>query len=87
MAPESALDQRTTTRPGNAVPPHHDPLLTVKARFGYFVVQAQAARVAGAFQVSGVLENLGTGEKQVFHGCAALARLMDEWGQRSAVTE
>lgn len=51
-------------------------------RFGYFVVQTRAARDGARVDLSGVLEDLGTGEKRAFEGGDALARLMSEWAAR-----
>ena len=51
-------------------------------RFGYFVVQAQAGNGSQSGGISGVLENLGTGEKQAFEGSAGLARLLEQWSRQ-----
>lgn len=51
-----------------------------RARFGYFVVQAQAPSAAGSGEVSGVLENLGTGQKTAFGSTEELGRLLRDWG-------
>lgn len=52
-------------------------------RFGYFVLQAQVAGDHGGIALTGVLENLATGEKQVFTGSDALALLLEDWGRRT----
>lgn len=55
------------------------------ARFGYFVVQTQVVQDATGVALSGVLEDLGTGEKRAFSGGDGLARLVAEWATRSGV--
>lgn len=57
-----------------------DPSRAAPARYGYFVVQVRAERGSDGLEVSGVLENLGSGEKQNFRGAAALAALLESWG-------
>jgi hypothetical protein len=51
-------------------------------RFGYFVVQAKAGNGSHDGGFSGVLENLGTGEKQVFQSSDGLVRLLEEWSRQ-----
>jgi hypothetical protein len=48
-------------------------------RYGYFVVQANARRTATGSDLSGVMEDLTTGEKQAFASAAEVARLMVAW--------
>ena len=50
-------------------------------KFGYFVLQARAVDDRGALELSGVLENLGTGEKQAFASGDELTRLLTNWGK------
>jgi hypothetical protein len=54
--------------------------LDAPARFGYFVLQARAARRAGVLEVSGVIENLVTAEKRPFHRAEQLPELLRDWG-------
>lgn len=63
--------------------PHEPP--PGAARFGYFVVQTQVVRDATGVALTGVLEDLGTGEKRPFSGGEGLARLVAEWATRSGV--
>lgn len=44
-------------------------------RYGYFVVQT----VSAPGRVSGVVENLATGEKRPFESTADLAHLLQNW--------
>jgi hypothetical protein len=53
----------------------------ILAKFGYFVLQAQAVEGRGTVELSGVLENLGTGEKHVFASGDELNRLLRDWGE------
>ena len=57
-----------------------EPLLKVTITHGYFVIQVRAARGPIGMELTGVLENLGTGEKRFFEGGEALAKLIHEWG-------
>ena len=59
-----------------------EPLLSVVVRYGYFVVQARVTRMSKGHALSGVLEDLGTGEKLPFEGGEGLARLVEAWGMR-----
>lgn len=59
------------------------PQLEPSSRYGYFVLQARVIREPGDPQISGILENLSTGEKHPFEGCDALARLLEAWGGRT----
>ena len=59
------------------------PLLKATVQYGYFVLQARATRNPDGIEITGILENLGTGEKRSFEGCDALARLVDAWGNRA----
>ena len=60
-----------------------EPLFKATIQYGYFVLQARATRTPDGFEIGGILENLGTGEKRSFEGCDALARLLDAWGSRT----
>lgn len=60
----------------------HDPPPSPAVRFGYFLVQTRVAHDAAA-ELTGVLEDLGTGHKRAFSGGDALARLVAEWAARS----
>jgi len=60
-----------------------EPLVRATVQYGYFVLQARAIRNPDGIEITGILENLGTGEKRSFEGCDALARLVDAWGSRS----
>ena len=61
-----------------------EPLLKATITYGYFVLQARATRGPQGIEISGILENLGTGEMRSFEGCDALAHLLDAWGNRMA---
>lgn len=63
------------------------PLLKATLHYGYFVLQIRATRGADGLELSGVLENLGTGEKWPFEGTEEMARLIEEWGIRSGLGE
>lgn len=52
-------------------------------RFGYFVIQVRMGVAVEESHLTGMLENLGTGEKQAFQGSEGLARLLEEWGKRA----
>jgi hypothetical protein len=52
-------------------------------QYGYFVLQARATRNPEGIEITGILENLGTGEKRSFEGSDALAGLLDAWGSRA----
>jgi hypothetical protein len=60
-----------------------EPLLKATVHYGYFVLQARASRGPDGIELTGVLENLGTGEKQHFEGWDALARMIEEWSRQS----
>ena len=79
MSDNSANDQ---TREGR-VTAAREPLVRATVQYGYFVLQARAIRNPDGIEITGILENLGTGEKRSFEGCDALARLVDAWGSRS----
>jgi len=64
----------------------HEPLLSVVVRYGYFVVQARVTRMSKGHALSGVLEDLGTGEKLPFEGGEGLARLVEAWGKDGGTT-
>lgn len=53
--------------------------------FGYFVVQMRATQDTTGVEVTGVLEDLGTGEKRTFSSGDGLARLVSEWATRTGV--
>jgi hypothetical protein len=50
-------------------------------RHGYFVLQARFRAVGTEFLVSGVLENLATGDKRTFQSPEELPGLLVAWGQ------
>ena len=60
-----------------------EPLLKATVHYGYFVLQARAIRGPGGIELSGVLENLGTGEKLPFEGHDGLARMIEDWGRQT----
>lgn len=60
-----------------------EPLVKATVQYGYFVLQARATRNPEGIEITGILENLGTGEKRSFEGADALARLLDAWGSRA----
>jgi len=62
-----------------------EPLLKATVHYGYFVLQARATRGPEGIELTGVLENLGTGEKQHFEGRDALAQMIEEWGRNQPV--
>ncbi|MEO8448940.1 MAG: hypothetical protein ABI647_04060 [Gemmatimonadota bacterium] len=49
-------------------------------KFGYFVLQTRALDHRGTLELSGVLENLGTGEKHGFASEEELIQLVRDWG-------
>ena len=79
MSDPSATD---STREGR-VSAAREPLIKATVQYGYFVLQARATRHPDGTEITGILENLGTGEKRSFEGCDALARLLDAWGSRA----
>ncbi|MFN0180006.1 MAG: hypothetical protein ACKVZ0_14495 [Gemmatimonadales bacterium] len=54
--------------------------LTGLTRHGYFVVQARAQAMGATVILSGVLENLATGDKRHFHSPEELSGLFTAWG-------
>jgi hypothetical protein len=66
------------------VTPSRETPLKGTVYYGYFVVQARAMRGPEGFELSGLLENLGTGEKHSFEGREELARMIESWGRKSA---
>ena len=60
-----------------------DSLPSGSARFGYFVVHVRTSVVVDGAHLTGMIENLGTGEKQAFQGSIGLARLLEEWSTRA----
>ena len=52
------------------------------ARHGYFVLQTRAETVGGSIQLTGVVENLATGDKWTFHDVSELSGLLTQWGWR-----
>jgi hypothetical protein len=62
-----------------------EPLLKATVHYGYFVLQARATRGPEGIELTGVLENLGTGEKHQFEGREELARMIEEWGRNQPV--
>ena len=86
MAPDFRTGQRSgPTRCEATVTQAHERDATRTARYGYFVVQTQAVHEGAAVRLSGVLEDLGTGEKHPFSDGDGLARLVTEWAARSGV--
>ena len=69
------MTERARDQSREAVPP------AGSAQFGYFVVQAKAEFQEGQTEVSGVLENLHTGERLPFGSPEELGRLVGEWGR------
>jgi hypothetical protein len=59
-----------------------EPLLKATVHYGYFVLQARATRGPEGIELTGVLENLGTGEKQPFEGREELVRMIEAWERR-----
>jgi hypothetical protein len=53
------------------------------SRFAYFVLQTRIEHGDDGVSLSGVLEDLGTGEKRAFTGGDGLARLVADWVARS----
>jgi hypothetical protein len=82
MASVREFGQSTPIRGGRVTAPRASQAQAA-VQYGYFVLQARATRGDQGVELAGVLENLGTGEKQAFEGCDALARLIEEWGRRS----
>jgi hypothetical protein len=70
---------------GDAVTASREPLLKATVHYGYFVLQARATRGPDGIELTGVLENLGTGEKLAFDGREGLARMIEDWGRRSSL--
>jgi hypothetical protein len=64
-----------------------EPLLKATVHYGYFVLQARATRGPEGIELTGVLENLGTGEKQPFEGRDQLAQMIEQWGRQSGLGE
>jgi hypothetical protein len=62
-----------------------EPLLKATVHYGYFVLQARATRGPDGIELTGVLENLGTGEKHQFAGREELARMIEDWGRQSGL--
>lgn len=54
-------------------------------RHGYFTIQVKAVRIAGQVWLSGVVENLGTGDKSAFQTADGLLEVVRAWS--SGVTE
>jgi hypothetical protein len=63
-----------------------EPLLKATVHYGYFVLQARATRGPEGIELTGVLENLGTGEKHQFEGHEELARMIEDWGRQSGLS-
>ena len=62
-----------------------EPLLKATVHYGYFVLQARATRGSEGIELTGILENLGTGEKQAFEGRDQLAQMIEDWGRQSGL--
>jgi hypothetical protein len=52
------------------------------SRNGYFVIHASATWTGVDAELNGVMEDLTTGEKQVFGSAADVSRLMRDWAAR-----
>jgi hypothetical protein len=50
------------------------------SRNGYFVLQASAEQRGDRPAITGVLENLSTGERQEFGSATEIAQLIEAWG-------
>jgi hypothetical protein len=60
--------------------PAHEPQPpTDGARYGYFVIQTRATHPPEGVRLTGVVEDLRTGEKRAFASGEALARLIHDW--------
>ena len=59
---------------------NHGPQMT--SRNGYFVLHASATWTGAEAALSGVMEDLSTGEKQVFASAADVSRLMSAWASK-----
>jgi hypothetical protein len=59
---------------------------TPPARYGYFVLQANAVATGGSPELRGVMEDLSTGEKREFSSAAEVARVMDTWASSGSVS-
>lgn len=59
--------------------PTSDQAAPAAPRFAYFVLQTRTVVEAGAVTLTGVLEDLGSGEKRAFSGEEGLAHLVAEW--------
>jgi len=57
---------------------------TGMTKHGYFVVQARVRSFEGDLRVSGVWENLATGDKRSFQSPEELCLLFREWGLTGA---
>lgn len=61
-----------------------EPLLNATVHYSYFMLQARVTRGPEGIKLTGVLENLGTGEKRPFDGSDAVVRMIEDWGRRRA---
>ena len=65
------------------MPPERDhPGTPTPPRNGYFVIHASAIRKDGDVELNGMMEDLTTGEKQVFDSAADVTRLMQAWASK-----
>ena len=67
--------------------PTSDKASSQDVRFGYFTVQVRVARSADSVELTGVVEELGTGEKRAFTGERELAQVVAAWGSRNGVVK
>ena len=63
-------------------PKDDTPNTTALSRNGYFVIHASATWTGVDAELNGVMEDLTTGEKQVFGSAAEVSRLMRAWATR-----
>ena len=54
----------------------------ITSRNGYFVLHASATWTGAEAELNGVMEDLSTGEKQVFASAADVSRLISAWASR-----
>ena len=65
------------------MPPESEhPRTPTSPRNGYFVIHASAIRKDGDVELNGMMEDLTTGEKQVFDSAAGVTRLMQAWAEK-----
>jgi hypothetical protein len=60
--------------------------MPLEGRYGYFALQARCdPKPVVSGRVSGVLENLATGEKWRFESARELGELLDDWGHDTSL--